>query len=202
MALAGREGAAAGPVAHRLDAGEAPPVLRLEVRELPARARVPDHCGVVAGRDQRGRAAGGIVDGRGMAAACALGACGIQMGTRFMLSKEARICKEAEDFLLSRDGSETLVLGQRIGNKVNARVVMCPGVQKVLDYEALPCMTIPEYQKFTRGKSAPALFQGDLENGYISAGMGIGAIHEVLTCKEIVEKTMAEFHAIRRSLAE
>ncbi len=147
-------------------------------------------------------AAGGIVDGRGMAAAYALGACGIQMGTRFMLSKEARICKEAEDFLLSRDGSETLVLGQRIGNKVNARVVMCPGVQKVLNYEALPGMTIPEYQKFTRGKSAPALFQGDLENGYISAGMGIGAIHEVLTCKEIVEKTMAEFHAIRRSLAE
>ena len=39
-------------------------------------------------------------------------------------------------------------------------------------------------------------------NGYISAGMGIGAIHEVLTCKEIVEKTMAEFNAIRRSLAE
>ena len=147
-------------------------------------------------------AAGGIVDGRGMAAAYALGACGIQMGTRFMLSKEAGICKQAEDFLLSKDGSETLVLGQRIGNKVNARVVMCPGVQKVLDYEAQPGMTIPEYQKFTRGKSIPALFQGDLENGYISAGMGIGAIHEVLTCREIVEKTMREYEDVRRRIAE
>ena len=114
----------------------------------------------------------------------------------------AGICKQAEEFLLSKDGSETLVLGQRIGNKVNARVVMCPGVQKVLDYEAQPGMTIPEYQKFTRGKSIPALFQGDLENGYISAGMGIGAIHEVLSCKEIVERTMSEYEDVRRKMAE
>lgn len=147
-------------------------------------------------------AAGGIVDGRGMAAAYALGACGIQMGTRFMLSKEARLCRAAEDFLLSKDGSETLVLGQRIGNKVNARVVMCPGVQKVLDYEAQPGMTIPEYQAFTRGKSPRALFEGDFETGYISAGMGIGAIHEVLSCKEIVERTMKEFNEIRKRMAE
>jgi len=147
-------------------------------------------------------AAGGIVDGRGMAAAYALGACGIQMGTRFILSEEARLCQEAYDFLLSKDGSETLVLGQRIGNKVNARVVMCPGVQKVLDYEAQPGMTIPEYRKFATGKSARALFDGDFETGYISAGMGIGAIHEVLTCKEIVERTMQEFRETLNSLAE
>ena len=147
-------------------------------------------------------AAGGIVDGRGMAAAFAMGACGIQMGTRFMLSKEARLCKEAQDFLLSKDGSETLVLGQRIGNKVNARVVMCPAVQKVLDYEAQPGMTIPEYRKFALGRSGRALFQGDFEEGYISAGMGIGAIHEVLTCKEIVERTMEQFNSIVRSMPQ
>lgn len=147
-------------------------------------------------------AAGGIVDGRGMAAAYALGACGIQMGTRFMLSKEARLCSAAEDFLLSKDGSETLVLGQRIGNKVNPRVVMCPGVQMVLDYEAHPETTIADYKKFTAGRSMRALFEGDLDTGYISAGMGIGAIQEVLSCREIVERTMAQFHEIRHCLAE
>ena len=147
-------------------------------------------------------AAGGIVDGRGMAAAYALGACGIQMGTRFMLSKEARLCSQAQDFLLSKDGSETLILGQRIGNKVNARVVMCPGVQLVLDYEARPGMTIPEYRKFATGRSARALFEGDFDTGYISAGMGIGAIHEVLTCREIVERTMAEFEKVRAELGK
>ncbi len=147
-------------------------------------------------------AAGGIVDGRGMAAAFALGACGIQMGTRFMLSKEAGLCQEAQEFLLSKNGSETLVLGQRIGNKVNARVVMCPGVQRVLDYEARPGMTIPEYKKFAMGRSGRALFQGDFEEGYISAGMGIGAIHEVLSCKDIVERTMSQFESVRKSMAE
>ena len=146
-------------------------------------------------------AAGGIVDGRGMAAAFALGACGIQMGTRFMLSREAGLCTDAQQFLLSRDGSETLVLGQRIGNKVNARVVMCPGVQKVLDYEAQPGMTIPEYKKFASGKNARAMYGGDFETGYISAGMGIGVITEVLSCEEIVRKTMDEFLSVSAGMS-
>ena len=141
-------------------------------------------------------AAGGIVDGRGMAAAAALGACGVQMGTRFMLAEEADLCDAAKQFLLVRDGSETLVLGQVIGNKVNARVVMCPGVQKVLDLEREPGMTIEEYKKAVRGRSGPAVHQGDFENGYISAGMGIGAIHKICSCKEIIESTMREYHEI------
>lgn len=145
-------------------------------------------------------AAGGIVDGRGMAAAFALGACGVQMGTRFMLSMESPLCDAAKDFLLSNDGSGTLVLGQRIGNRINPRVVMCPGVQKVLDYEAAPGRTLEEYRAFLRGKSTLGCRLGDLDNGYISAGMGIGVITEILTCKEIVEQTMREFHSICSSL--
>jgi len=145
-------------------------------------------------------AAGGIVDGRGMAAARALGACGVQMGTRFMLAEEACLCEAARDFLLARDGSETLVLGQKIGNNVNARVVKCPGVDKVLALETEPGMTLPEYRKAIRGRSTPAVLHGDFENGYISAGMGIGAIHEVLSCKEIMLKTMQEYEAVCKSM--
>jgi len=136
-----------------------------------------------------------------MAAAAALGACGVQMGTRFMLSEEACLCEKAKQFLLERDGSETLVLGQVIGNKVNARVVMCPGVQKVLDLEREQGMTIEEYKNRVRGRSGPAVREGDLENGYLSAGMGIGAIHEVLSCKEIIENTMREYRAVCASLS-
>lgn len=145
-------------------------------------------------------AAGGIVDGRGMAAAFALGACGVQMGTRFLLSKESPVCDAAKEFLLSSDGSNTLVLGQRIGNRINPRVVMCPGVQKVLDYEATPGRTLEDYRAFTRGKTALGCELGDLENGYLSAGMGIGTIKECLTCKEIVDQTMREFREICTSL--
>lgn len=141
-------------------------------------------------------AAGGIVDGRGMAAAFALGACGVQMGTRFMLSKESGISESTKDFLLSCDGSNTLVLGQHIGNRINPRVVMSSGVQKVLDYESAPGRTIEEYRNFIRGKSHIGTMIGDLENGYVSAGMGISAITEILSCKEIVENTMREFHNI------
>lgn len=142
-------------------------------------------------------AAGGIVDGRGMAAAFALGACGVQMGTRFMLSREAGLCEAAQEFLLSKDGSETLVLGQRVGNKVNARAVMCPGVQKILDFEQQPGVGIPEYKAFLgRDRTIKGMYEGDLEDGYISAGMGIGVITEILSCREIVEKTMEEFRAI------
>ncbi len=145
-------------------------------------------------------AAGGIVDGRGMAAAFALGACGVQMGTRFMLSMESPLCDAAKDFLLSSDGSGTLVLGQRIGNRINPRVVMCPGVQKVLDYETAPGRTLEEYRAFLRGKSTLGCNLGDLDNGYISAGMGIGVITKILSCKEIVEQTMREFHSVCSSL--
>lgn len=145
-------------------------------------------------------AAGGIVDGRGMAAARALGACGIQMGTRFMLSQESCLCQEAKDFLLSRDGSETLILGQRIGNNVNPRVVMCPCVEKLLALETQPGLTLEEYRAAIRGRSLPGMLEGDLENGYISAGMGIGAIHDLPTCREIIQRTMAEYEEICRSM--
>ncbi len=145
-------------------------------------------------------AAGGIVDGRGMAAARALGACGIQMGTRFMLSRESCLCEEAHEFLLSCDGSETLVLGQYIGNKVNPRVVRCACVDRLLEYEKQEGLSLEEYRAATKGRSLPGMLKGDLENGYISAGMGIGAIHDVPSCREIIERTMAEFEETCRSM--
>lgn len=147
-------------------------------------------------------AAGGIVDGRGMAAAFALGACGVQMGTRFMLSKEAGLCKTAQDFLLSKDGSETIILGQRVGNKVNARAVICPGVQKILDYERRTGVGIPEYKAFLgHDRTIKGMYEGDLENGYISAGMGIGVISEILSCREIIEKTMKDFREVCHAMS-
>ena len=147
-------------------------------------------------------AAGGIVDGRGMAAARALGACGVQMGTRFMLSQEACLCEKAREFLLNCDGSETLVLGQCIGNKVNPRVVKCACVEKLLELEKQPGLSLADYRAATKGRSLPGMREGDFENGYISAGMGIGAIHDVPSCAEIIHRTMAEYAAVCRSMAE
>lgn len=146
-------------------------------------------------------AAGGIADGRGMAAAFALGACGVQIGTRFMLSEESKVHPKAKQFLLEKDGSETLVLGQRIGNKVNPRVVMCPCVEKVLEYEAAPGCTLAEYQAFSRGRTAKAIQNADFEEGFLSAGMDIGIIKEILPCSAIVESIMQEFKAVSSALS-
>ncbi len=138
-------------------------------------------------------AAGGIADGRGMAAAFALGACGVQMGTRFMLSAEATLHPNTREYLLSRSGSDTVVLGEKIGSKVTGRYVIAPFVENVMSFEKSSEATLNEFQQMTAGRDDLAIFEGNLEEGMISAGMGLGLIHDILPCKEIILNTMKEF---------
>jgi enoyl-[acyl-carrier protein] reductase II len=135
-------------------------------------------------------AAGGIVDGRGMAAAFALGAEGIQMGTRFVASAESPVHAGYKEAIVAADATGTWVL--------NTKSTPCIRALKTdftkLIHEA--GLMGPETFKGIRG----VYFGGDMNAAPALAGQSAGLIHDVLSVQQIIEQTVAEFQAINARL--
>jgi len=128
-------------------------------------------------------AAGGFGDGRGLAAALALGADAIQMGTRFMLAQESPLHKLAREVMLASDITDTLVVGstQRMGR----RYLRSPASEKIsqLQDEA----SHEEMIEMLSGEwSRQGLHLGNLRQGLIACGQGVGLIHENLPAADII----------------
>ena len=151
-------------------------------------------------------AAGSIVDGAGMAAAFALGASAIYMGTRFIASKEAEI---GEDYkkAITRAKSEDIINTDRVdgfpGNFIRTKELEAVGLEKGLIEEILS-----KNKKIKRfislSRAARSLF-GDMDSKVsyktvFSAGHGVGLIEEVLSIQEIMEKTVREYKEIKAKL--
>ena len=151
-------------------------------------------------------AAGSIVDGAGMAAAFALGASAVYMGTRFIASKEAEI---GEDYkkAITRAKSEDIVNTDRVdgfpGNFIRTKELEAVGLEKGLIEEILT-----KNKKIKRfislSRAARSLF-GDMDSKVsyktvFSAGHGVGLIEEVLSIQEIMEKTVREYQEIKAKL--
>lgn len=139
-------------------------------------------------------ASGGFADGRGLVAALALGADGINMGTRFCATKEAPIHDNIKQAIVENDERATELLFRSYRNtaRVAKNAVAMEAVR--IEREGNPFEAISHLVKGTRGLEG--LQNGDPDHGIWTAGMVQGLIHDVPTVKELVDRIVSEAEAI------
>ncbi len=137
-------------------------------------------------------ASGGLGDGRGLAAALALGADGINMGTRFMVTKEAPIHDNVKRRMIEATELDTALIYRSLRN--TARVFKNSIAEQVVEIESRPGETkFEDIQSLVQGVKGRALFDdGDLDKGIWSAGMIVGLIDDCPSCEELVSRIVAE----------
>ncbi len=140
-------------------------------------------------------AAGGIADGRGMAAAFMLGAQGCQLGTRFLASKEAVVHENYKNCVLNAKDIDVKVTGRSTGHPI--RVIRNNMVREYLKLESQGA-GLEELELMTVGALRKAVVEGDVENGSLMAGQIAGMIKDILPCKEIIEKLVSETDALMK----
>ena len=129
-------------------------------------------------------AAGGICDGRGAAAAFLLGACGVQVGTRFLVADECRVHATYKERLIKASDVGTMVTGKSLGDAV--RSLKTPFAKKFAKLEADPTVPDDEVRAFGTGSLRKAVFEGDLAGGSFLAGECAGMITRRETAADIV----------------
>lgn len=144
-------------------------------------------------------AAGGIADGRGMLAALALGAEGVQVGTRFICSKECKIHKDYKQVVLKAKDRDTVVTARSTGHPVR---VIRNKLTKEFERLEKTGANAEEFEKLGAGRLRISVVDGDVENGSVMAGQIAGLVNEIKSCKEIIEemiqKTSEEYQSIGR----
>lgn len=132
-------------------------------------------------------AAGGIYDGRGMVAALALGAEGVQMGTRFMCAEECTISSKVKEMILKARDRDTVVTGRSTGHPVR-----CLGNKLTREFEQLEKEgTDPEVlEKMGAGKLRLAMVEGDTQNGSVMSGQIAGAVQKIEPAAGIIQDVM------------
>ena len=130
-------------------------------------------------------AAGGIADGRQLAAALALGACGVQVGTCLLASEECPIHDNYKQALLRAKDSDTTVTGRSIGGPV--RVLKNKMSREYLALEKRGA-TLEELEKVTLGGLRRAVFDGDMDHGSVMSGQVAGMLHEIRPLRQIFEE--------------
>ena len=152
------------------------------VGELTTMALVPQVCDSV---DIPVVAAGGIADGRQLAAAYALGACGAQLGTCLLVSEECPIHPNYKAALLKAKDSSTTVTGRIIGAPV--RILKNQMARNYLTREKAGA-DLMELEQFTLGSLRRAVFDGDVNTGSLMAGQVAGMLHEIRPLRAILEE--------------
>ena len=135
-------------------------------------------------------AAGGIVDGRGMAAAFALGAEGIQMGTRFVASAESPVHAGYKNAIVAAAATGTWLLNTKSTPCI--RALKTEFTQGIHEAGLMPADTFKGIRQ--------VYFGGDMNAAPALAGQSAGLVHGVLSAQQIIEQTVAEFHAITARL--
>ena len=128
-------------------------------------------------------AAGGIADGRQLAAALALGACGVQVGTCLLVSEECPIHENYKAALLKAKDSDTIVTGRIGGSPV--RVLKNRMSREYVRQEKAGVDKM-ELEKYTLGSLRRAVFEGDTATGSLMAGQVAGMLHEVRPVVDIL----------------
>ena len=140
-------------------------------------------------------ASGGFGDGRGLAAALALGADGINMGTRFCATVEAPIHERVKQFLVENDERATNLIFRRFHN--TGRVAKNSVSDKVVEISASPDAVFEDVRPLVSGaRGRVALETGDLDAGLVWAGQVQGLIHDIPTCADLIARIAAEAEAI------
>ncbi|MCC6475936.1 DUF561 domain-containing protein, partial [bacterium] len=142
-------------------------------------------------------AAGGIADGRGIAAALALGADGVQIGTRFAATVESSAHDRYKQAVVEAGETDTVLSLKKIGP---TRMIRNPFAEKCVEYEQR-CATPEELTELLgRKRERAAIFEGNWEEGEFEAGMCAGLIHDVPTTEEVVRRMLLEYHAATAKL--
>lgn len=131
-------------------------------------------------------AAGGIADGRGMAASFMLGAEGVQIGTRFLASEECQIHPVFKDLVIKAKDTDSVVTGRYTGHP--CRNVKTRFIKKLAAGEKDGSLSPDEFEKLTVGALRRAVVDGDVESGSFLCGAIAGMIKEVKSCAEIIKE--------------
>ena len=160
------------------------------VGELTTMVLVPQVCDAV---DIPVLAAGGIADGRGMCAAFALGACGVQMGTAFLVAKECNVHPAYKERVLKAKDIDTMTTGRRSGHPV--RVLKNQFARDYAKMEWDSTVSDEALEQFGAGSLRRAAVDGDI-NGSFMCGQIAGMIQEERTAAEIIDSIMHQTEAI------
>ncbi|MEW6231794.1 MAG: enoyl-[acyl-carrier-protein] reductase FabK [Chloroflexota bacterium] len=139
-------------------------------------------------------AAGGIADGRGLVAALALGARGVQMGTRFVCSQECIAHPEYKRKIVEAKDRSTVTTGHRLGHPV--RAIENRFTRHFAELEERHEISEQELIEFGTGKLRLSAIEGDVENGSVMAGQVSGLINDIRPAREIIASMVREAEEI------
>jgi enoyl-[acyl-carrier protein] reductase II len=143
-------------------------------------------------------AAGGIIDGKSMLAAMILGADGVQMGTRFVASKESSAHENFKDIVLKAKEGDTRLTLKEI---TPVRMMKNKFFQELEElYKTSPTKE-QLLNKLGRGRAKLGMFEGDLESGELEIGQASSQISNVFTAKEIIQQIMTEFNSVKSQMS-
>ncbi len=128
-------------------------------------------------------AAGGIFDGRGLAAALMLGAAGVQMGTRFMCAEECRIHQKVKEAIIKAKDRDTVITGSSTGHPVR---VLKNKLSRQFEELEKRNASKTEMEELGLGRLQAAMAEGDIEHGSVMAGQVSAMVKEVQTARDII----------------
>lgn len=146
-------------------------------------------------------ASGGMADGRSLAAAIALGADGVNMGTRFCATVEAKIHENVKKKIVENNELDTVLVGRSLRN--TARVAKNTIATQVAEIQKDPTKTFADVKELMAGVRGRenVLRDGDLDGGIWTTGQSQALIHDIPTCRELVDNIMKQFEETRARFA-
>jgi len=164
------------------------------VGELTTMALVPQ---VVDAVDIPVIAAGGIADGRGFVAAMALGACGVQIGTRFLTAEECPVHDNYKQAIIKAKDRDTVVTGRSVG--VPVRCLKNPMTREYIELEKKG-VSAEELEHLTLGSLRKAVSEGDTKGGSVMVGQIAGMISKTQSAAEIIEDIYSHASKVSNNL--
>lgn len=144
-------------------------------------------------------ASGGMADARSLVASLSLGAEGMNMGTRFIATKEAPVHENVKQAIVAASELDTRLVMRPLRN--TERVMTNPAVEKLLEKERTlgSKLTFEDIIEEVAGVYPRIMMEGDMDAGAWSCGMVAGLIHDIPTCQELLERIMSEAEALIQS---
>ena len=138
-------------------------------------------------------AAGGIADGRGIAAAFMLGAEGVQLGTRFLATEECQISPKYKELVLKAKDTDNQITGFYSGSP--CRGIKTKYTKKLQAMEKAACPP-EDFEAMTVGSLRKAVVDGNVDEGSFLCGLIAGMIHDVKPCKEVIDEMWAQAYKL------
>lgn len=141
-------------------------------------------------------AAGGISDGRAVAAALIMGAAGVQMGSRFLLAEECQVHSKVKQAILDATDTDTVITG--FTHNSNVRGLKNAFSKKYLEQEYAGASS-EELASMSAGTNRSAAVNGDIENGFVQVGMSLNRLSQIQSASDIVLQTVEEARSLLKN---